>query len=291
MDISEVIRLRKSVRTFQPQAVPRDLMQSLLRKFESNVRLNDSTVSMTPMGSEIVGDAMTGLIGSYGSIKGAPEWIIGTSRAGDHYRENFGFRMEQFILDCTREGVGTCWVGGFFNMSRLAELVPLAGDEQIVCITPAGYAAEQRTAERAMRSLGGLNRRKPLDERVFHGRWGAPASGYLSSRKSLLEVLDLARWAPSASNKQPCHYVVDDGLIIISVLTSLHREYPRVLTRGTGMSTNFQGIDAGIAMSHVSLAARSLGIGGSWSFDFNDAALADRYGFPADAKIVGVFAF
>jgi nitroreductase len=291
MEISEVIRLRKSVRTFRPGEVPRDLLNRLLCNFEANDRLNDIPVTMMPMPSEIVGDAMTGLIGSYGSIQGAPEWIIGKSRAGAHYQENFGFRMEQMILDCTGAGLGTCWVGGFFNLSRLTELVPLVGDEQIVCITPVGYAAGRRMAERTMRSLGGLNRRKPLDERVFHGRWGAPASGYLSSRKDVLEVLELARWAPSASNKQPCHYVVDDGRILITVLTSLHRDYPRVVTRGTGMSTNFQGIDAGIAMSHIHLAARALGLGGSWSLDFDEPAIRRERELPGDAKIVGVFTF
>jgi nitroreductase len=126
---------------------------------------------------------------------------------------------------------------------------------------------------------------------VFHEQWGVPAVEYLSSRKNLLELFELARWAPSASNRQPCHYLVDDDRIVIVVLTSLHREYPKLLTQGTGMSTNFQPIDAGIAMSHIYLAARALGIAGSWTLTFDEGALRARYQVPEEAIMMGVFNF
>ena len=87
--------------------------------------------------------------------------------------------MEQFILDCTRERLGTCWVGGFFKVSKLEQLVPKSESERIVCISPVGYPMNRRTAEVVMRSLGGLNTRKPLRERVFHLKWGTPATEYL----------------------------------------------------------------------------------------------------------------
>jgi hypothetical protein len=55
------------------------------------------------------------------------------------------------------------------------------------------------------------------------------------------------------------------------------------------MNTNFQPIDAGIAMSHIHLAARELGMPGSWSLAFDEPTLRSRYQISTDAKLVGVF--
>jgi Nitroreductase len=289
MELLEAMRVRRSVRTYLQKDIPQDLLESLVKSFNTNERLSDLRVTLKPMRSETVAKAMTGLVGSYGSIKNAPLWAIGISQNGKHYQENFGFRMEQFILECTRAGLGTCWVGGFFKKSVLDQFVTKEKNEHIVCVSPVGYAADRRLSERSMRSLGGLNARKPLKERVFHGQWGNPATEYLSSRKELLNVFELARWAPSASNLQPCHYVVDDKRILLTVLTSLYRAYPKFITRDTGMSTNFQPVDAGIAMSHILLAARELGKAGGWTLDFDEPALRSQYRLPTDAKPVAVF--
>ncbi|MBN2159624.1 MAG: nitroreductase family protein [Spirochaetes bacterium] len=291
MDLLETMRTRRSVRTYISKQVPEGLLDGLLKGFASNDRLNDLPVKLLPMPSEAVHDAMTGLVGSYGSIRNAPLWVIGITREGAGFQENFGFRMEQFILECTLAGLGTCWVGGFFKLSMLDRLVPKGKDERIVCISPVGYAAERRLGEKTMRSLGGLNARKPLAERVFLGEWGSPSAEYLATRNSLQTLFEMARWAPSASNRQPCHYVLDGKRIVISVLTSLHRSYPKFLMSGDGMSVNFQPVDAGIAMAHVHLASRELGMNGSWSLEFDEPAARARYQIPADARIVGIFTF
>ena len=289
MELLEAMRVRRSVRTYLPKAVPQDVLDGLIKRFDETDRLCDLRVTLKCMRSEAVAHAMIGLIGSYGSIKNTPLWVIGISQDGPHYQENFGFRMEQFILECTRAGLGTCWVGGFFKKSVLDQLITKEINEQIVCISPLGYASDRRLSERSMRSLGGLNTRKPLKERVFHGQWGNPATEYLSSRKELLNIFELARWAPSASNLQPCHYIVDDTRILLAVLTSLYHPYPKFITRDTGMNTNFQPIDAGIAMSHIHLAARELGMPGRWSLAFDEPTLRSRYQISADAKLVGIF--
>jgi hypothetical protein len=292
MDMIEAIRVRKSVRTFRAQEVARDLLDSLVQRFEKNERLNGLRVRLSVMRGEQVGSAMTGLVGSYGSIKDAPYWAIGISEPGEHYAENFGFRMEQFILECTREGLGTCWVGGFFKKSRLEEIVPKAADERVVCISPVGYALSRRPAEVVMRSLGGLNTRKPLAERVFYRKWGTPATDYLASRQDLLDLFELVRWAPSASNRQPCHYLLDgQKQIALVVDPSLHRPYPKMLTGGTGMSTNFQPVDAGIAMAHVHLGSRYLNMPGSWTLAFEPRQISDAFQIPGDKEIKAIFNF
>ncbi len=291
MDILEAMRVRRSERTYLDKPVSQADLTPLLEMFEQSLRLNSLGLRLIPMDPAQVEYAMTGLIGSYGRIKNAPIWVIGISEEGPHHQQNFGYAMEQFILECTRQGLGTCWVGGFFKTSLLEEAVPKKGNELIECISPVGYAATRRIAERSMRLLGGLNSRKPLSERVFEGRWGKPATEYLASRNNLRQVFELARWAPSSSNHQPCHYVVSDGRIVISVLPALLRKYPGIVADGKSMNYDFQGIDAGIAMAHVFLAARELGLPGQWALDVDAPALKKEHEIPADARIIGVFDF
>jgi nitroreductase len=269
--------------------VPEELLNRLIEAFDNSYRLNKLGLRLLPMESGVVGHAMTGLMGSYGHMKNPPIWVIGISEDGKNYQENFGYAMEQFILECTREGLGTCWVGGFFKISLLEEAVPKDKDERIVCISPVGYTASRRFSERSMRALGRLNVRKPLHERVFTEHWGNPATQYLASKNNLLEVFELARWAPSASNAQPCHYIVDDERIVISVLTSLQKKYPKFVAKGKAMNFNFQGVDAGIGMAHVFSAAQELGIRGEWTLEIDEPELRKKHRFPDDARIVGAF--
>lgn len=291
MNLCEAMLVRRSVRTYDGKAVPEKLLDECLGCFDAFEGLTGAKVRLLPMEGKAVESAMTGIIGNYGRIKNAPVWVIGLSDQSDYAMENFGFRMERFILECTRKGLGTCWVGGFFRMSDLERLAPKQPDEHIVCISPVGYASRRRLAEQSMRVMGGLNTRRPLTERVFAERWGSNATALIEANRPLCEVLECARWAPSASNRQPCHYILHERSIVITLLKSLHRAYPSIITNGKNMGVDFQSVDAGIAMLHVHLAAREKGMPGKWSLKFDEKSLRDRCALTDDARIVAEFRY
>ena len=54
---------------------------------------------------------------------------------------------------------------------------------------------------------------------------------------------------------------------------------------------DFTGVDAGIAMAHVQLAAGELGLPGRWSFASDQDGLRQRFSLPADARPVAVFEY
>jgi nitroreductase len=291
VDVYEAMMTRRSVRTYRREPVPSALLDRVARAFAAADRLNDVPVRLLLVPAERVAPAMTGLVGSYGAMKDPPTYAIGTSRAGEHDQVNFGFVMEQFVLACAREGLGTCWVGGFFKKSRMNEAVPLPPGERIVCVSPVGHPAERRFAERSMRALGGLNARKPLAELVFDGRWGTPASAFLAARPDLARVFEAARWAPSASNGQPARYVVDDGRIVVCLTRPRSARYADALGKDRAEGLDFRGVDAGIAIAHVHLAARHVGAAARFSFSRDDAALRERHAVPEGTAIVGAFEF
>jgi nitroreductase len=66
-----------------------------------------------------MGKEVKGLIGDYGETIRAPHYIVLTSREGDGYLTDAGFRFEQMVLEATQKGLGMCWVGLLFKEASL----------------------------------------------------------------------------------------------------------------------------------------------------------------------------
>jgi nitroreductase len=105
------------------------------------------------------------------------------------------------------------------------------------------------------------NRRLPMEQMFFTGTFGNPLTTEAAGLYA--QPLEMVRWAPSASNKQPWR--------IIRIGDAWHFYLQR--TKGYGKGTllfsilrlaDLQRVDMGIAMCHFELTARSLGLHGRW---------------------------
>jgi len=202
-------------------------------------------------------DVFTGIIGNYGKVKGAPHILAFIIRddAGASAQQHAGYTGEAVVLEATALGLDTCWVGGFFNHAKIAKTLRLHRDERVVAVSPLGTATGGlSTAERVMRGMAGAHERKPL-EAIAPGagaQWPAWA----------LAAVEAARIAPSAVNRQPWRFRLDDGALVVARDTG--SELPRVT----------KALDCGIAMLHAELAARSFGASGAWTdVEMSDAPL------------------
>lgn len=205
--------------------------------------------------------ALKGL-GTYGMIRGATGFILGTVGDGEKNLEDFGYRMEEVILFATSIELGTCWLGGFFTKSSFAKTMDIQKGWVMPCVAATGYIADQRgLIDRLMRRGAGSARRKPWDELFFTGRFGVPLSREAAG--AYAEVIEMVRLAPSASNKQPWR-VIKDG-------ETWHFYLQRTPGYGKGLSAQFmaadlQRVDMGIAMSHFEFTANELELEGAWTF-------------------------
>ena len=171
--------------------------------------------------------------------------------------EDYGYAMEKNILKATALGLGTCWLGGTFRRSGFARRLNLSESELLPAISPVGYPGEARSlTDRFFRFSAGSDQRKEWSE-LFSD--GSPET--LLSREATggyEAPLECVRGGPSASNKQPWR-IVKDG-------SAFHF----FLARTPGYDRMFkeirlQNVDMGIAMCHFELAARELGLLGSWN--------------------------
>ena len=87
-------------------------------------------------------------------------------------------------------------------------------------------------------------------------------------REIILKILEAARVAPSASNKQPWHFIVVENKETIRQLAKSEwaAKAPLMIVglADQEASPNWCSNDLGIAFEHIALAATDLGLAGCW---------------------------
>ncbi|MFX0023875.1 MAG: nitroreductase family protein, partial [Candidatus Hermodarchaeota archaeon] len=140
-------------------------------------------------------------LGTYGFIKGAQDFIVGTVEKSQYDREHYGYLMETIILTATDLGLGTCWLGGFFNRSLFSTKINRMPNEIIPAITPIGYPIQRTTREKLIRSFAKADKRLPPDQLFFEGTLKNPL--HMNNIGEYSKLLEMVRFSPSAGNKQP----------------------------------------------------------------------------------------
>jgi hypothetical protein len=184
----------------------------------------------------------SGIIGSYGRVTGECAALVfvtsGSSPAADIH---CGYTGEGIVLEAHARGLGTCWIAGSFSRSVATQTVGMLAGEKVRAVSPVGLPAVSLSgAERFLFGQGRPKHRKALE---------AIAPGIETWPEWAAAGVRAARIAPSAMNRQPWLFRFDDG----SVVVSLNAAAP-------GMGR----VDAGIAMLHFELGARSEGSDGAW---------------------------
>ncbi len=211
------------------------------------------------LGPEIEGSSGSGRVGTYGTIRGAPAYILGAVAEKPFAFEDFGYCLEGIILEATALGLGTCWLGGTFDRASAVRSMGLSGDEMVPAVTPVGRAADRRgLVDVLIHGTGDTRPRKPWDELFFSGSFHTPLE---PGDDPWTAALDCVRIGPSASNRQPWRIVREDGPGSPGFHLYLRedRAYNHMLGR-----IRLQNMDMGIAMFHLEAAARALGLPGAW---------------------------
>lgn len=122
------------------------------------------------------------------------------------------------------------------------------------------------------------------------------------SKEILSQVIEAARLAPSAKNKQPWQFIVLSG---DDDRAAIYRAYDRkwimsapayiVICADHAQSwrradgKDHADIDLAIAGEHMALAATALGLGSCWVCNFNVMELSSYLGLPEGIEAVAIF--
>ena len=242
-DLLELIRSRKSVRTFEERPI----------SAEDRDRLADykDTIS-NPFGIPVrfvLLDAKENGLSSP-VLSGETMYVAGKVEKGAYADVAFGFSFEKLVLYAWSLGIGTTWIGGTMKRELFERAAGLSEGEMMPCISPLGYPAKKRSIRETMMRKGvRADSRLPAEKLFFDGAWDAA----LPSEKRTADagLIEMVRWAPSAVNKQPWRVIVTDG--------GYHFYEKRDKGYAGEKTGDLQKIDVGIALCHFAMGLEEMG--------------------------------
>lgn len=233
MDFTQAILLRKSRRSYKDEPIPKEHTDALLQSIQE---LN----AQSGLHMQLVEDkqAFASIRKNYGFFKNVPAYFVLAGKEDDPLlHEKIGYYGELLVLEATRLGLGTCWVGSTYDKEQTK--AELAEGERVVCVVSVGLTAGKDTVrERTIYSMVHTKSKK-LEDLFECDETPAPA-WFLSAMNAVLR-------APSARNKQPVKIIYKNNRI-------------------EAVTGEFQvnKIDLGIAKCHFDLECRN-------GFQFKDA--------------------
>ena len=155
MNMMELIRTRKSVRTFDGRLLTE----------EDRKALEDYAKTITnpyeiPVSFVFLDAAECGL--SSPVINGEHLYVAGKIPKMPHCEEAFGYSFEQFVLYAWSRGIGTTWIGGTMKRELFEKAADTGEDEIMPIVSPLGYPAEGESFE---------ERDLYEEERVHYDKW------------------------------------------------------------------------------------------------------------------------
>lgn len=263
MNIEQIIKERYSVRSYLREPINQGIQTAILTRLKS---LREGPLGSSMRFSLLIAtdqerSALRGL-GTYGFIKNPTGFIVGAVKESEHALEDYGYAMEEIVLEATALGLGTCWLGGSFTQSSFARKIHKHENEIMPAVVSIGYATQGIREIDLLRRAARSETRRPWNALFFNGSFFEPlpisevVGGYT-------RALEMVRLAPSASNKQPWR-VVRDG-------NQWYFYCQRTPGFGIGswyftllQLADLQRLDIGIAMCHFELTARDHGLQGKW---------------------------
>lgn len=209
MNLQETMFIRKTTRQFDPTPLGEDTLR-LVEEEISQLHLLDASI---PIETEILSrDAIKTLL-----PWGAPHYVLIHAPDDPDALREVGFRFQQLDLFIQSIGLGSCWLG----MAK-----PVAPSSKLPFIVMIAFGKARYSPYRKPNTFvrRGMEKVSDLDD----------------------ERLEVARIAPSATNRQPWYFLHDDN--------KLHAYGREMSFLGKKDTPKYTRIDVGIALSHLYLA-------------------------------------
>ncbi len=221
----EAIEQRQSRRAYLNTPISDENSQRIEAYIEQLNKASDLSLQFIKNGRE----AFQGINPVYGMFSGVQSYFALVGKQSDkNLREKAGYFGELLVLEATKLGLGTCWVGATFNKNNSPCLIQK--DETLVCIITVGNIAEKKSfRENTIYKF--VHRKTKTIEEMYEADSSVP-DWFLRGMKAVQK-------APSAVNKQPVFFRLNGERVTAAVKNS----------------EGYQAIDLGIAKAHFEIGA------------------------------------
>lgn len=221
--MKQAIVERISRRNFEKATLSSEEITTIRKQIKKLNQTSQLNLEFLEDGSE----AFANLKKSYGLFTNVRSLVL---MKGSHtdplLKEKIGYYGEVLVLEMTKLGLGTCWVGGTFDPSKLK----VAPNEDLVAVVVVGKVKATSLKEKMIRSAIS-KKRKPIAERLMTDTDSLPSW--------LIDGIEAVRLAPSAKNSQKAIFHYREGIISAQIANDY----------------DFDLVDLGIAKKHFEIGA------------------------------------
>lgn len=253
--IKNIIRKRKSVRTFSGSPLSTDDRQKLTEYIK-----NADNPFGIPVEFRILNAKEHDL--SSPVIIGADDYVTAKVSRGPLSELAFGYSFEKFCLYAESLGIGTVMLAATISRNTFEKAMEIADNEVMPVASPIGYPADKRSMrEKLMRKGIKADERLPFETLFFKDSFAKSLSP--DNAGQFRDALEMVRLAPSAANKQPWRAVLCGNSV------HFYKNKARAMSNNT--LGDIQKVDIGIALAHFDLTLKESSINGH--FTANDPGL------------------
>lgn len=251
INVKEVIKRRISNRTYEERSLTEEDKKKLLEFNSTLTNPFGVEVKVQYISKEKGADDVQ--LGTYGTIKGAKDFLAITVKDQPYAMEAIGYQFENLVLYATDIGIGTVWLAGTFKRKDFINAIEIGEDDLFPCICPLGYPAQKQSfLEKITKASLGSKKRKDWDKLFFLEDF---TKALTKADAGIYEdALEMLRLAPSATNSQPWAVVKEGNKFhfFCNYKNTLNDDVKKI-----------KHIDIGIALSHFHQTAMSKGLNGS----------------------------
>jgi nitroreductase len=174
MNVFEVIRNRRSIRSYEKKPVEKDKLMKVLEA----ARLAPSAANFQPWTFIVVTDHevkesmrlgynqdwfLSAPVIIVACAQPEKAWIKRKGLFGreEYWKLDIAVAMQNLILTAWEEGLGTCWVANF-KEDEVKKALKIPQNVRVIAMTPLGYPAEQKDP---------VTDRKALEEIIRYEHW------------------------------------------------------------------------------------------------------------------------
>jgi nitroreductase len=291
-ELYDAIISRRSVRRYADKSVPEETRRQIA-EFAMRVKplVPENRFSYSVLPIEGKSEELAVVMGGYGKLVSARHLLLPRIQGDASVLEDFGYRVEQLVVELTRLGLGSCYIGSLGHEAEALDRFGSPPGERMPAVVVFGFpstATAGRGFNRMIRSAIGADRSLQFDKFVFcrgTARQAAPASSF--SKPAELnpfqeKIMDALRHAPSAGNSRPWRVVIHEGLAYFCV--TQNTPYYRM---ARAVRLGYHLLDAGIGMANVSLAMAALGREAQWELVGDQPEVRRMLNLPPEVQLIG----
>ena len=238
--VKDIIRKRKSVRTFSGESLRSEDRQELDRFLKTVENPFDIPIEFRVLDAKTCGLSSPVIVGT-------DEYVAAKVSRIPQSEIAYGYIFESFCLFAASLGIGTVMLAATISRGAFEKAMELKGTEVMPVASPIGYPAEKQSVrEKLMRKGIKADERLPFETLFFENSFAQSLS---PERAGIFQdALEMTRLAPSAGNKQPWRAVVcGDKVHFYEKKTKAMQNNPL---------GDIQKVDVGIALAHFDLTLK-----------------------------------